>query len=174
VPPDNATARHAGFGDMFLKVTGAKHGEIKGESQAAEHPGEIEVLGWSWGMQGKASLIGGGASGKASIRELRVHKRVDRASTALMNALRGNELIKCAVLTLRKTGKTPLEFLTIKIEQGRVLSLEIEAGDTAGGSTLVERVTFSFNKIEVNYTAQGGDGQASGGASSFMDQWGDS
>lgn len=169
---NNATAG-AGAGDMFLSVKGATHGQINGESQDDKHKGEIEVLGWSWGIQGKPSLGGGGASGKATIRELKIIKRVDKASTALMGAARTNEVIKEAVLTLRKTGKTPLEFLKISIEQGRVVSLDIEAGDASGGSALVERVTFSFNKIAIEYTPQGGDGQPLGGTT-FQDQWGES
>src|SRR3954453_24235257 len=121
---------------MFLKVKGAKHGPINGEAQDGTHKNEIEVLAWSWGMQGKASLGGGGASGKATIRELRITKRVDKASTALMAAVRNNEAIKEAVLTVRKIGKTPLEYLTIKIEDGRVLSIDVEAGDAANNPGL--------------------------------------
>jgi type VI secretion system secreted protein Hcp len=168
---DIATARLAGAGDMFLSVKGAAHGLINGESQDDKHKGEIEVLSWSWGMQGKPSLAGGGASGKATMRELKIVKRVDKASTALMSALRTNEVIKEAVLTLRKTGKTPVEYLKLTIEQGRIISLDIEAGDTSGSSTLVERVSFSFNKIEIEYTPQGGDGQPQGGTM-FQDEWG--
>ena len=156
---------------MFLSVKGAKHGTITGESQDSAHKGEIEVLGWTWGMQGKSSLGGGSATGKATVRELSIVKRVDKASTALMGALRTNEVINVAVLTLRKTGKTPLEYLKITIEQGRIMSLDIEAGDTSGASALVERVSFSFNKIEVEYTPQGGDGLPQGGMT-FQDQWG--
>ena len=44
---------------MFLKVKGAKHGDINGEAQDQKHKNEIEVLSWSWGMQGKAALGGG-------------------------------------------------------------------------------------------------------------------
>ncbi len=157
---------------MFLSVKGAAHGVINGEAQDDKHKGEIEVLGWSWGIQGKPSLGGGGASGKASIRELRILKKVDKASTALMGAVRTNEVIKEAVLTVRKTGKSALEFLKITIEQGRIVSIEIEAGDPKGGFDMVERVSISFNKIAVEYTPQGGDGQAQG-ATTFQDQWGE-
>jgi type VI secretion system secreted protein Hcp len=169
---DSLTVRPAGAGDMFFKVTGATHGQIKGESQDDKHKDDIEVLSWSWGMQGKPSLGGGGASGKATMRELKIVKRVDKASTALMGALRSNEVIKEGVLTLRKTGKAQLEYLKITIAQGRVLSLEIEAGDTTGSSTVVEHVSFSFNKIQVDYTPQGGDGQPQG-VTTFQDQWGE-
>jgi type VI secretion system secreted protein Hcp len=170
VPLSDSAAPRAGAGDMFLSVNGARHGQISGEAHDEKHKNEVEVLGWSWGMQGKASLGGGGATGKATMRELRIIKRVDKASTALMAALRTNEAIKQAVLTVRKSGKLPLEYFKIKIEDGRVMSLDIEAGDESNSSTLLEKVTFSFNKISIEYTPQGPDGNALG-STSFEDQW---
>jgi type VI secretion system secreted protein Hcp len=156
---------------MFLSVRGAKSGKIRGEAHdRSGHKDEIEVLGWSWGMQGKPSLGGGGTSGKATVRELRITKRVDRASTALMAALRTNELIKEATLTLRKMGHRPLEYLTIKIQEGRVTSFDLEAGDATNAPALFERVSFSFSKISIQYTPQAEDGSAEG-ATSFDDEW---
>ena len=161
-----------GAGDMFLMVKGAKHGLIKGESQDDQHKGEIEVVSWSWGMVAKASIGGGTATGKATINDLRIVKRVDSASTALMGALRTNEPIQKAVLTLRKAGKSQLEYLKITIEQGRVVSLIIDTVETASTPDIVERVSFSFNKIEVEYVPQGKDGLPQGGMT-FADQWSD-
>jgi type VI secretion system secreted protein Hcp len=158
-------------GDMFLAVKGARSGPIKGESQDDIHKGEIEVLGWSWGMQAKPSLGGGTATGKPSVHDLKILKRVDCASTALMSALKTNEQIQKAVLTLRKAGSAQLEYLKIIIEQGRVTSLTIEAGDREGSPDLLERITFSFNKITVEYVPQGKDGFAQG-ATQFSDEWG--
>lgn len=168
--PDSGMPRGPGAGDMFLKMKGAKHGDINGEAQDQKHKNEIEVLAWSWGMQGKAALGGGIATGKATMRELRITKRVDKASTALMSALRTNETIKEATLTLRKIGKTPLEYLKIKIEEGRVVALDLEAGDVSGSPSLLERVSLSFNKISIEYTPQGADGMPQG-STSFEDEW---
>jgi type VI secretion system secreted protein Hcp len=162
----------AGTGDMFLMVKGAKHGLIKGESQDDQHKGEIDVVSWSWGMQAKVNIGAGTAAGKATINDLRIVKRADSASTALMLALRTNEQIQKAVLTLRKAGKTQLEYMKITIEQGRVISLAIEGGDASGGADVVERVSFSFNKIEVEYVPQNKDGLPQG-SMTFMDQWSD-
>ena len=159
-----------GAGDMFLSVNGARHGQINGEAHDDKHKNEIEVLAWSWGMQGRASLGGGTATGKATMRELRIVKRVDKASTALMAAVRTNEAIKEAVLTVRKVGKIPLEYFKIKIEDGRVMALDIESSDESASPILLEKVTFSFNKISVEYTPQGPDGHALG-STSFEDQW---
>jgi type VI secretion system secreted protein Hcp len=94
------------------------------------------------------------------------------ASTALMLALRTNEPIQKAVLTLRKAGKTQLEYLKVTIEQGRVTALTVDAGDLSGSPDVVERVSFSFNKIEIEYVPQGKDGQPQGGMT-FADQWSD-
>ena len=157
-------------GDMFLLVKGAKHGLIKGEAQDDKHGGEIEVVSWSWGMQGKPSFGGGPATGKATIHGLKIVKKVDSSWTALMLALRSNESIQKAVLTLRKSGKGQLEYLTITIENGRVTALTLDGGDQSGGADVVEHVSFSFNKIEVEYVPQGKDGQALGGMT-FVDQW---
>src|SRR5437868_197493 len=136
-------------GDMFFKVKGAKHGQINGEAQDDKHKNEIEVLSWSWGMQGKASIGTGQASGRATMRELKIVKKVDKASTALMSALRTNEVIKEGILTLRKTGTTRLEYLKITIQDGRVLAIDIVGGDDKGGTDLLERVSFTFSKIAV-------------------------
>jgi type VI secretion system secreted protein Hcp len=170
--PRSSSWANAGTGDMFLLVNGARSGAIKGEAQDQAHKGEIEVLSWSWGIQARSSLGQGVAIGKASMHDLKIVKRVDSASTALMSALRSNEEIKKGVLTLRKAGTSQLEYLKITIEQGRVTSLNIQGGDGHGGADLLEQVTFSFNKITVDYVPQGKDGQALGGTQ-FSDQWGD-
>ena len=100
--------------DMFLKVESARQGPIKGESGDSKHAGEIEVIAWSWGMecegdwyQNKASREGG----RTTIHELQITKRVDTASTGLMAALRRNDPIKKAVLSVRKaSGETGLDY----------------------------------------------------------------
>jgi type VI secretion system secreted protein Hcp len=159
--PLGASAPTGGVGDMFLLVKGERYGLIKGESQDEKHKGEIDVLSWSWGME-SAPAIGGGMQKKASVRDLRVVKRVDSASTALMNALRHNELIVTAVLTL--------EFLKVTIENGRVTEVTVDAD--RDGPQLLEKVRFSFNKITVEYIPQGKDGQALGGMT-YNDQFGE-
>jgi type VI secretion system secreted protein Hcp len=161
----------AGSGDMFLMVKGASHGLIKGEAQDDKHKGEIEVLSWSWGIQGRASPTGG-ATGKAVMYDLKIIKKIDSASTALMSALRTNEVIQKAVLTLRKAGKSQVEYLKVTIENGRVISLTIDSAEPLGGSNMIEQVSFSFNKIEVDYVPQGKDGLPQGGMS-FQDEWSD-
>ncbi len=148
--------------DMFLKVESARQGPIRGESGDSRHAGEIEVLGWSWGMecegdwyQNKASREGG----RTTIHELLVTKRVDTASTGLMAALRRNDPIKKAVLSVRKaSGETGLDYLTVTIERGRATSHRIVG---SGSPELIEEIRFAFQKVNVEYRQQdrGGSGK---------------
>jgi type VI secretion system secreted protein Hcp len=170
MPIQNRQIAGGGSVDTFLSVKGARSGQIKGESQDQEHPNAIDILSWSWGMESKASLGGGQAKSKATIRELKVLKKVDSSSTPLMSVLRTNEMITKAVLTQRKAGKTQLEFFKITIEQGRLTELLIESGDEEGSTDLFEHLSFSFNKITVEYTPQGKDGQSQG-SMMFTDQF---
>ena len=90
-----------------------------------------------------------------------------------MLALRTNEPIQKAVLTLRKAGKAPAR---VPEDHDRARARDrrstIDGGDTSGSPDVVERVSFSFNKIEVEYVPQGKDGQPQGGMT-FADQWSD-
>ena len=146
------------IGDMFLKVETARQGVVKGESSDEKHKAEIDVLGWSWGMSAQSDLSGAGASSKATFNELRVNKKIDSASTALMATMRSNELVKKATLTVRKAGGDPLEYLKITLQSARLTNLSIDTE----GTDVVERLSFAFQKISVEYVPQGHDGQARG------------
>src|SRR5262245_22084102 len=148
--------------DMFLKAEGAKQGPIKGESRDPSHPDEIEVVSWSWGMEAHTSIQSGLPAGKTTVKELRIKKRADKASTAILSSLRNNEIIKKATLVVRKAGETPLEYLKITLEQARIVSFSTTGGSADGDAEVLEDVGIAFKKIAVEYTPQGQDGQARG------------
>lgn len=147
-------------GDVFLKVETARQGPVKGESQDDVHKGEIDVLSWSWGMRAQTT-IAGGTAGKATINELVVTKKIDSASTALMAAMRNNELIKKAVLTMRKAGAKQHEFFRLTVQNGRITSLDIHT-DAPGTANFTETLSISFQKLNIDYIPQGADGQPRG------------
>jgi type VI secretion system secreted protein Hcp len=153
--------------DIFLSVETATKGVLKGESRDSQHENSIDVLDWSWGMRAQTAMGAGGKAPKASLNELLVTKRVDSASTALMGAVRNNEPIKKALLTVRKAGpaEKALEYLRVTIENARITSLDVSSGEEHA----IERLTFAFNKIKVEYTPQGDDGRMRG-ASTFETQ----
>jgi type VI secretion system secreted protein Hcp len=144
---------------MFLKVQG-----VSGEAVDSEHKGEIEVVSWSWGMQGP-TVFGGQTAAKAAIGELHVVKRVDKSSTTLMNFLRSNKAVEEARLSVRKAGTTPLEYFKINLKKVRVKSLAL----STDGAELTERLTLGFTHVNVSYIPQQDTTGAMGGGASTFD-----
>mgnify|MGYP000016318829 CR=1 FL=1 len=99
--------------DIFIKL-----GNIEGESRDDKHAKEIDVLQWGWGLSqsGSAHQASGAGAGKVKVQDLSFTKYVDKATTALvLAACKGTHYDK-AVLTVRKAGDKPLEYLKITME----------------------------------------------------------
>ena len=139
--------------DMFIKL-----GDVKGESKDAKHKDEIDVLAWSWGMSNAGSFHtgGGGGAGKVNVQDLSFTKWVDLSSSVLMLYCSNGDHFDEAKLTVRKAGKTPLEYLIITMKKCLVTS--VSTGGSGGEDRLTENVTLNFAEVEVKYTAQKEDG----------------
>jgi type VI secretion system secreted protein Hcp len=144
--------------DMFLKLP-----NVAGEAADSEHQNQIEVVSWSWGMQSPTSVATGLASGRTSYTELHIVKRVDQATPTLMTLLKNNKLLDTGTLTVRKAGKTPLEYFTIELTKVRITSIQTSSEN----ADLVERVSLGFNKVKVTYTPQDATGAKGGGGNVF-------
>src|SRR4051812_47909321 len=96
--------------DMFLKLDG-----VKGESHDSKHPDEIEILSFSWGMTQTGSFSGGGGAGKVSVHDISVTKRIDVSTPVLMKTCVNGTHIPTGLITVRKAGEKPLEYLKIKL-----------------------------------------------------------
>ncbi len=142
--------------DMFIKID-----NIKGESKDKAHEGETDVLSWSWGMSqsGTMHVGGGGGAGKVHVADLNFTKWMDKGSTDLMLACCKGTHIPKAVLVVRKAGGSPVEYLTITMEE--VLIASVSTGGSGGEDRLTESVSLNFAKVKVKYieqTAEGGEG----------------
>lgn len=151
--------------DMFLKIEGTKQGPIKGDSNVPGHIDEVDVVGWNWGMDVSAASFAA-AQARTTMQELVIRKRVDRSTTALMSALRANEPLKKAILTVRKAGgDSPVDYFKITIEKARVMSHKIGT-PMDGQPDVIEELRLAFFKVNVQYQPQTGAG-GSGGATTF-------
>ncbi len=139
--------------DMFLKID-----DLKGESQDAKHKGEIDVLAWSWGMSqsGSAHVGGGSGAGKVSVQDLSVTKYVDLASPNFVKYCCTGKHFKEALLTVRKAGDNPLEYIKLKMTE--VIIGSVSTGGSGGEDRLTENVTLNFAAFEHTYTSQKPDG----------------
>lgn len=144
--------------DMFLRLEGKSTGLVKGESNVKEHPDEIEISEWSWGMTGSTGLGGSGGAVKSQMHEIRFGKGTDRSTTQLMSVMRANEPVKKAVLSIRKAGVTPpVEFMQVTILNGRITSHTIGT-QNPGSPELTENFSIAFEEITVSYAPQEGSG----------------
>jgi len=141
--------------DMFLQLDG-----VKGESQDKVHTKEIDVLAWSWGMSnsGTAHVGGGAGSGKVNVQDLSFTKYVDSNSPNLMLNCCNGKHFKDALLTVRKCGGKPVEYIKVKMET--VCIANITTGGSGSEDRLTESVTLNFAKVNVDYTPQKADGTA--------------
>jgi len=142
--------------DMFLKLDG-----VKGESKDKAHGQDIDILSWSWGMSnsGSAHQGGGAGSGKVNVQDLSVTKYIDSSSAPLMLSCCNGAHFDTAVLTVRKAGEKPVEYVTIQLQE--VLITSVETGGSGGQDRLTESVTLNFAKVKMEYLpqeAKGGKG----------------
>jgi type VI secretion system secreted protein Hcp len=139
--------------DMFFKIT-----NVPGESADKTHGGEIDVLAWSWGasQSGTTHVGTGGGAGKANFQDLSFTKYIDKGSTPLLQHCATGKHITEALLTVRKAGGTPLEYLKIKLTDCLVSSYS--TGGSGGEDRLTENVTLNFAKVDYEYVQQKPDG----------------
>ena len=143
--------------DIFAKL-----GDIKGESLDAKHKDEVEVLSISWGVSNAGSMAfgGGGGAGKATFQDLSFVHMVDKATPRLMQSCATGAHIKEATITHRKAGKTPQEYLIVKMNDVIVTGV---AHGGSGDSGQSENVSLAFAKVSVEYKPQKPDGSLDAG-----------
>ncbi|CAG9255672.1 Hcp family type VI secretion system effector [Paraburkholderia caribensis] len=144
--------------DIFIKING-----IDGESQDAAHKNEIEVRSWGWQIlqQSNMHMGSGGGAGKATVEDLAFEHLVDRARPNLMKYCLTGKHIDQAVLTIRKAGGNPLEYLKITMSDVIVTQVQPSGSNTDDG--IREQVRLSFAKVKQEYVVQNAQG-GSGGA----------
>jgi type VI secretion system secreted protein Hcp len=145
--------------DMFLDLTLKRAGKVKGESSSPGHVDDITVLGLGWGVASPHDATTGQARGRRSYRNLVVHKALDTSSTGLMTAVAANDEVRRARLCLRKAGGEQVDYCTITLEKARIVAYDL---DVNPGGRPIEKVSFSFQKIEVEYRAQEAKGSLAG------------
>ncbi|MBI3408201.1 MAG: type VI secretion system tube protein Hcp [Planctomycetes bacterium] len=135
--------------DMFLKLEG-----IKGESKDHKHGAEIHIESFSWGMnQAGVHGTGGGGAGKVHVFDMSVTKYVDKSTPSLLIHCAAGKHIANGLLTFRKAGDKPLEYLKIKLADILITGVQ-ETGGHRGGDLMTENVGMNFAKFWVEYQEQ--------------------
>ncbi|HEY7560727.1 MAG TPA: type VI secretion system tube protein Hcp [Gaiellaceae bacterium] len=128
--------------DYFLEIDG-----IEGESAAAKHKGDIDLIGFSFGASmGKQSGV---VPGIAFLDELYVLAPTSKASPLLWLACASGRHFPTAVLTCcRKTQKGHVDFFRVTLADVTITSYETSADD---GEPPVDQLSLRYFRIEVAY-----------------------
>jgi type VI secretion system secreted protein Hcp len=150
--------------DIFLKLTG-----VEGESPDSTHKNEIEVLSWSWGITQESNMHAGsgGGAGKATVHDLVFEHFIDRASPNLSKYCLTGKPINEAVLTVRKAGGSPLEYLKIKMTE--VIVSSVHPAGSSSEERIRETVGLSFSKVTEEYIVQNAQGGSGGTVTATYD-----
>ena len=143
--------------DMFLKIKG-----VDGESVDRAHGKEIDISSWSWGMsQSGTTHVGrGGGAGKVSVQDISISKYIDKSTPNLIKACCTGKHFEEAVITVRKAGESPLEYILITMKD--VIISNITTGGSGGEDRLTESVTLNFAEFSYVYVPQKKDGGPDG------------
>jgi type VI secretion system secreted protein Hcp len=130
---------------------------IQGESLSAAHPNEIELTSFSWGVSNSPVNTSTGLvkGGKVSMTEVTVTKFIDKASVQLLKASATGQILKTAKITWSKStgGKKPEDFITITLTGVLISSVQQTSSRESEGMG-TEKVTLSFDKVNVDYKVQ--------------------
>jgi type VI secretion system secreted protein Hcp len=101
---------------------------------------------------GSAHVGGGAGSGKVSVQDLTLSKFVDSSSPKLMLGCCNGKHFPDALLTVRKAGGKPVEYIKVKLET--VMITGLGTGGSYTDDRLTENLTLNFAKVSVDYTPQ--------------------
>jgi type VI secretion system secreted protein Hcp len=146
--PCPATTPAAGASNIFLKADG-----IQGSSTDDRHKNEIDVTSYALGVGGAATSCPG--SDTPGFADLQLTKPVDRASPVLYADAMSRAPIASMVLTVRKAGVNPVEYLTLTFANVTVAGVRPVAASTG---LPTETVSFRYTKLTQTYRPQKSDG----------------
>jgi len=138
-----ATANSAQV-DYFLKIDG-----IDGEATDNGHKDWINLLSVSNGI----TRPGGSTSGAATFEPIVIHKRIDKASPKLMEAIATGEHLDEAIIEIQTPGRSG-QYIKITMEDVIISSFS-SSGSQSDVPT--EEVAFYYNKIKFEYSNREGE-----------------
>jgi type VI secretion system secreted protein Hcp len=142
--------------DYFLKID-----SITGESTDSKHSAEIEVLAYQLRASQTGTFdsgTGGGTAGRAAWHPFLFVAKTSKASPKMMLACANGQGLSSAVLTCRKAGKTPQEYLVVTMSNVVVYHYSLRDPGFTTPPTPMDVVALTFSKIQQQYTPQNADG----------------
>lgn len=139
--------------DYYLTIDG-----IDGETVAAGHEKDVQVLGFSWGASNPTTVGSGGSglgAGKVHFQDFHFTKMVDKATPKLFLACAsGKHIPKLTLSIVKPSADKPATYMKYTFFDVFCDSF-VNSADP-----LVEEVSFTYQKINMEYTPISVDGKS--------------
>jgi type VI secretion system secreted protein Hcp len=144
--------------NIFLKLT-----DIEGESADEAHGSEIEIESYSWGMHQSASAHAGGGGGGThyDAHDMQCTVYASKATPVLMLKCAKGDHITEGILTSRKAGGGPQDFLVYTMKD--IIVTNYNTGGMNSAAQMQESFSLSFAEIKMEYKPQNADGTLGAG-----------
>src|SRR5439155_22302397 len=107
------------------------------------------------------------SAGESTASQLTVTKTVDKATPNLMKFCMNAKVFPEVLLTCRKRGEKPIEYLKVTMKNALVAS--VQDSGSGDGTPAMESISFAFTGVKVEYTPQKEDGTADGAVTMTWD-----
>jgi type VI secretion system secreted protein Hcp len=143
--------------NFYLRVTGQKQGELKGEKGKIDKG--IPILGFSYAVQSPVEAGSGQATGKRQHKPVTVFKEWGGISPQLFEALVNHELLTSVVIDQVRSNPAGKEevWMEIRLSNARLMEVSINPERSEENplwtAREIEQVSFVFEKIEIENKA---------------------
>jgi len=143
----------------YITIQGVTQGQFKGNVTVKERQGQIECIGFSYGVTAPTDKSSGLTTGKRQHSPIVIVKRVDAATPQLLQAAYSNEQLKSVTIEFTRKGPDgrPATFQTIQLTNASVTKVNQFAGTVSPdklvpNSLPLEEIDLTFEKIDVSDT----------------------
>ena len=144
--PGSVKPAAAAATQIYVKVTGAKQGVLKGDATTVARKDWIVVLQYDYELTSPRDPATGLATGKRQHKPVRITHMLDAASPQLLQAESTNEVLKTVVIEFVRPsikGESSV-YYRVTLTNASISDVTQTANDTAQ----TEQVSFTFQKIE--------------------------
>ena len=141
--------------NAFLKIKGAKQGEIKGSVVQKGREGKITVIAFQHELNTPQDVLGRQTSGKRMHKPFVITKELDKSTPLFYNALIENETItdwELQCFTAQSKTGTEANYYTIKLHNVKVMDIKSTMPNNKdvelANLNIYEEIAFTYTKIE--------------------------
>lgn len=142
---------------LYVKIKGAKQGDIKGDVFERGKEGLIKVVSYSHEISSPRDVATGQATGKRQHKPIVITKEMDKATPLLYAALSTNEMLTEVTLnfyrpSLKAAAGVAVQWYTIKLTNASIAGIKSRVDDKG---QILEEISLAYQKISWTYTDGG-------------------